>query len=247
MSEYYSIRRTSIKDMTALLAFVVGWLGSAPLAWPFIKAGFESGNVTSGVFRFAVIVFSAAIACGALGLGVGALGGWAWERWHRRWRVTHPHAAVTDATLAPGVDAAPRVALPPLPPIAYDDRPVTPQDYGALALRMTGESIDASRATRALAQSVNIGAWDGERLVGLARLVSDGYSFAALAELAVDPAYQRRGMGRELMHIAFEKTPRGSLFIGAPFGNVAFFDRLGCERNVTGFTMRRSPRRQPPA
>ena len=247
MSEFYSLRRSSIKDTTGLLLFVAGWLGSAPFAWPYIKAGFETGDATAGVFRFAVVVFGSAIACGVAGLGLGAAGGWVWERAHRRWRVTHP--PVEQASVQwDSVERERRVieALPALPPIVYDDRTITTTQYAPLIKRVSGETFDKTRTTRALKVTHNIGAWDGDRLIGIARVLTDGYLIASLAEIAVDPDYQRRGVGRELMNRAFNATPRGTLIAAVPMSVAPFFERIGCERGFAGFTMRRPARRTPP-
>ncbi|HKS04969.1 MAG TPA: GNAT family N-acetyltransferase [Gemmatimonadaceae bacterium] len=244
MSEFYALRRSTIKDTTALILFVFGWLGSAPFAWPYITAGFESGDPTAGVFRFAVVVFGAGIGCGLAGLGLGSVGGWMWERSHRRWRVAHPHAEQA----APQWDSVERErraieALPALPPIVYDDRSVTSAQYAPLIKRVTGETFDKTRTTRALKATQNICAWDGDKLIGIARILTDGFLAATLAEIAVDPDYQRRGVGRELMNRAFNATPRGTLVAIAPLAFAPFFERIGCERGVAGFAMRRPARR----
>jgi GNAT superfamily N-acetyltransferase len=42
-------------------------------------------------------------------------------------------------------------------------------------------------------------AWDGERLVGISRTLTDFCYVAYLADLAVDQAYQRKGIGRSLI------------------------------------------------
>lgn len=42
-------------------------------------------------------------------------------------------------------------------------------------------------------------AWDGDRLVGFARAISDGAFNAYISTVAVLPEYQRRGIGRELI------------------------------------------------
>jgi GNAT superfamily N-acetyltransferase len=42
-------------------------------------------------------------------------------------------------------------------------------------------------------------AWVGERLVGIARTLTDHCYVAYLADLAVDRSYQRKGIGRELV------------------------------------------------
>jgi predicted N-acetyltransferase YhbS len=61
-----------------------------------------------------------------------------------------------------------------------------------------------------------------------------------LAELAVDPEYQRRGLGRQLLAKAYDATPRGELSIIAPAGTGPFFEAVGAERAVASFVMRRS-------
>jgi GNAT superfamily N-acetyltransferase len=115
----------------------------------------------------------------------------------------------------------------------------------ALASQFGDVAFDPAHAAAALQHSSNVLAWDGEKLVGIARVVTDGYFFAALAEILVEPSLQRRGLGRELLNRAFDRTPRGVLVIGAPFGNSAFFDAIGCERGTTGFTMRRAAKAPP--
>lgn len=44
-----------------------------------------------------------------------------------------------------------------------------------------------------------VSAWDGDRLVGFARGISDGATNAYISTVAVLPEYQQRGIGRELI------------------------------------------------
>jgi len=44
-----------------------------------------------------------------------------------------------------------------------------------------------------------VSAWEGDRLVGFARAISDGASNAYISTVAVLPEYQKRGIGRELI------------------------------------------------
>jgi GNAT superfamily N-acetyltransferase len=46
---------------------------------------------------------------------------------------------------------------------------------------------------------LTITAWDGERLVGIARTLTDWSYVAYLADLAVDADYQRLGIGKRLV------------------------------------------------
>lgn len=53
--------------------------------------------------------------------------------------------------------------------------------------------------------SVVISAWDKDRLVGLVRALDDGTTVAFIHYLLVDPAYQGRHIGYELMSRLMEK------------------------------------------
>lgn len=108
-------------------------------------------------------------------------------------------------------------------------------DFLDLAQRVWPREYSLSDANAALSKTINIGAWDGSRLVGSIRILTDGYFFATIPEVLVDPAYQRRGIGRRLMELALERAPRGKVAFGAQAQSVAFFERIGCRRGLTGF------------
>lgn len=52
-----------------------------------------------------------------------------------------------------------------------------------------------------------VGLYEGDRLIGFARTVSDGQSFAYLADVYVLPEYRGRGLGVELVREAVENGP----------------------------------------
>ncbi len=123
-----------------------------------------------------------------------------------------------------------------MPPIRYSSD-VAPADFFALGQRVWPGSYDLADVTRSLANTVNIGAWDGDTLVGSVRVLTDGYFLATIPEILVDAAYRRRGIGRELMRRAVEQAPRRKLFFGAQPEAVEFFERIGCERRLVGFVV----------
>ena len=105
ISEYYSLRRTSIKDLAAYCGFLVGFLGAAPLAWPRLTAEIDRGNFVLGLWYFFGIVAIAAVCTGLIGLGVGFVIGSVWERCHRYRRArrdrNNPRAPEPISTTVP--------------------------------------------------------------------------------------------------------------------------------------------------
>ncbi|MEP6493340.1 MAG: GNAT family N-acetyltransferase [bacterium] len=108
-------------------------------------------------------------------------------------------------------------------------------DFLALAMRVWPRELAPGPAAAALERTLNLGAWHDNQLVGSVRLLTDGYFFATIPEILVHPAYHGRGIGRELMRQIVERSPRGKLAFGAQPESVGFFERIGCERRLTGF------------
>jgi ribosomal protein S18 acetylase RimI-like enzyme len=114
-------------------------------------------------------------------------------------------------------------------------REVWPRDY------------DESAVASSLGVTTNIGAWDGDALVGSVRVLTDGHLFATVPELLVDPGYRRRGIGRELMSRAVAVAPRGKLFFGAQPESVGFFKHIGATPGPSGFEFKTSASIQRPS
>jgi ribosomal protein S18 acetylase RimI-like enzyme len=57
-----------------------------------------------------------------------------------------------------------------------------------------------------------VSAWDGDKLAGFARAISDGATNAYISTVAILPAYQRQGIGRELIHRLISGR-KGLLFV----------------------------------
>ncbi len=82
-------------------------------------------------------------------------------------------------------------------------------------------------------------AWDDGKLVGVARSLTDYGYVAYLADLAVDSAYQRQGIGTALVEETrklVDESCRIALF-AAPDAN-EYYEKLGFERNPRGWMLK---------
>jgi len=86
----------------------------------------------------------------------------------------------------------------------------------------------------ALENTINTTAWDHGKLVGCVRVLTDGCFFGTVTEILVLPDYQKQGIGKMLMTLAFESSPT-SLFFGAQPEAVGFYEKLGYEKSLQSF------------
>ncbi len=97
-----------------------------------------------------------------------------------------------------------------------------------------------SRLYKALMHSETVlTAWDGDRLVGLVRVLDDSELVAFIHYVLVDPAYHRQGIAGEMIGRIREKY-RDYLYLeGMPEdrSNVPFYQRLGFRLMEDGAAM----------
>ncbi len=89
--------------------------------------------------------------------------------------------------------------------------------------------IDDREAMRAMLSAANlvVSAWDGEKLVGIARSLSD-YAFCTyLSDLAVRLEYQRQGIGKELIRRTQRAGKAASVFLFAVPATASYYEHLG--------------------
>lgn len=85
-----------------------------------------------------------------------------------------------------------------------------------------------------------ISAWDGDRLAGIARSLTDFSYVAYLSDLAVDIAYQRQGIGKQLIY----QTQQGLgkeckiVLLAAPTAN-EYYPKVGFEHHPRAWILRR--------
>jgi GNAT superfamily N-acetyltransferase len=71
-------------------------------------------------------------------------------------------------------------------------------------------------------------AWDGAKLVGVARSVTDFAYCCYLSDLAIDEAYQKRGIGRALIQLTQKQLgPRGKIILLAAPKAETYYPKLG--------------------
>lgn len=87
--------------------------------------------------------------------------------------------------------------------------------------------------------NLTVTAWDGETLAGIGRSVTD-FSFCCyLSDLAVDRAYQRRGIGARIIAETRQLLDSSCLLILLSAPNaVTYYEALGMERHTAAFVSR---------
>jgi GNAT superfamily N-acetyltransferase len=88
--------------------------------------------------------------------------------------------------------------------------------------------------------NVLITAWDGDKLVGISRALSD-FSFCTyLSDLAVDEAYQHKGIGKQLIKVTHETAGHETtlILLAAPKA-VNYYPKIGMEQFEHCFLIKR--------
>jgi predicted N-acetyltransferase YhbS len=100
--------------------------------------------------------------------------------------------------------------------------------------------VDDPKCIQAMLEHANLlcTAWDGEKLVGVARSVTDFEFCCYLSDLAVDETYQRQGIGRELIRIT--QSQLGSkakiILLAAPKAE-AYYPRIGFDAHRSAWIL----------
>ena len=111
--------------------------------------------------------------------------------------------------------------------------PLTPALFLDLLRRSTlaeRRPVDDAEAIAGMLANADltVTAWDGELLVGVARSVTDFTYCCYLSDLAVDVAYQRQGIGVELIaHTQAQLGPRCNLILLAAPAAADYYGHIG--------------------
>jgi predicted N-acetyltransferase YhbS len=129
-------------------------------------------------------------------------------------------------------------------PITYRiNGPLNPEAVAAV-LRRSGirRPVDDVDRIRQMVEHANltVTAWDGERLVGIARALTDFSYCCYLSDLAVDAAYQRQGIGKELVRRVREEIGEESmLLLLAASEAMEYYPKLGFEKVTNAWIIHR--------
>ena len=81
-------------------------------------------------------------------------------------------------------------------------------------------------------------AWDGARMVGISRSLTDFVYATYLSDLAVRKSYQRAGIGRELVRLTREAAPRAMLILLAAPAAEKYYPHIGFEHHPQAWILR---------
>lgn len=94
--------------------------------------------------------------------------------------------------------------------------------------------------------SLVVSAWDGERMVGFARTLTDFSYVGYLSDLAVGEEYQRQGIGRRLIETTRSRMgPRSFLVLLAAPAASEYYPGIGFSPHPSAWILRHDERLQP--
>ena len=124
-----------------------------------------------------------------------------------------------------------------------DDRQLEADVFLRFVKQIWPGMYDAAQTQAALQKTTNLTAYDGDKLVGCLRILSDGYFFGTITELLVLPEYRKQGIGSRLLQLAKQQAPT-LLYFGAQPGLEAFYEKNGCRRSLPSFCIGKAKNKQ---
>ena len=88
------------------------------------------------------------------------------------------------------------------------------------------------------ASSLVLTLWEADRVVGLARVLTDGVQTAYLCDLAVEPDVQGAGVGKRLIDEILERCAGTELVLRDSNLSTGFYERLGFEPGENAWVRR---------
>jgi ribosomal protein S18 acetylase RimI-like enzyme len=128
--------------------------------------------------------------------------------------------------------------------ICYEtSRQISPSEFIELLKRSTlaeRRPIDDQMCIKAMLLHANLlcTAWDGEKLVGIARSLTDFEFCCYLSDLAVDEKYQKQGIGKELIRLTQSKLGRKAklILLSAPKAET-YYPKIGFDAHLSAWIL----------
>ena len=130
------------------------------------------------------------------------------------------------------------------PPVLYSSRRrVLPDDYADLLRRCSLGSrrpVDDPARIGSMLDNANLhcSAWVGDRLVGMARSLTDFAYCCYLADLSVDEVWQRRGIGKELVcQTRLKLHPKAKIVLISAPAAIKYYPHIGFNRHDSAWVL----------
>lgn len=72
-----------------------------------------------------------------------------------------------------------------------------------------------------------ISAWEGDRLVGVVRVLSDTIIRSVIYDLVIEPEFQNKGIGRELERRCIEHFPGSEWLVETTEKTATYYEKIG--------------------
>lgn len=128
--------------------------------------------------------------------------------------------------------------------IAYKtEKNISPIEFQELLIKSTlGERrpVDDFERIKEMIKNANlvITARVNNKLVGIARSITDFVYCTYLSDLAVDLEYQKKGIGKELIRLTKEETPKATLILLAAPKAVDYYPHIGMTKHDACFLLK---------
>ena len=122
-------------------------------------------------------------------------------------------------------------------------RPVSADQYIDILKRSTlaeRRPVDDPERIEAMLRNTNLHctAWDGAKLIGVARSVTDFVYCCYMSDLAVDAAWQKKGVGRELIRVTQNQLgPKCQIILLAAPKAEGYYPRIGFSRHNSAWLL----------
>lgn len=119
-----------------------------------------------------------------------------------------------------------------------DDRELNASIFIDFVNKVWQGNYDLDKTQIALSKTINLTAYDNDKLIGCLRILSDGYYFGTITELLVLPQYQKQGVGSKLLQLAKENTPT-MLYFGSQPTVEQFYEKNGCQKSLQSYIIKK--------